>query len=145
MKDLNLKELSLSDFPKKAYDKIRYSDIDRQGHVNNAVFSTFLETGRTEILYDPENPLYSPGNSFVIANINLNLLAELKWPGKVDIGTGIKKIGNSSVKLVQGLYQNKKIAATAETVIVHIDTKKTKSKPLSKEAKSILKKYIINL
>jgi len=26
------------DFPLKVYDKIRYADTDRQGHVNNALF-----------------------------------------------------------------------------------------------------------
>jgi acyl-CoA thioesterase FadM len=28
------------------YDKLRYNDTDRQGHVNNAIFATFFETGR---------------------------------------------------------------------------------------------------
>lgn len=141
MENKDLKKLALKDYPLNTYDKIRFSDTDRQGHVNNAVFSTFLETGRTELLYDPDNPLYDEGTSFVIVNLNLDLLAELKWPGKVEIGTAIKEIGNSSIKIVQGLYQNGKIAATAQTVIVHIDKEKSKSKPLSKKTKDILKKY----
>lgn len=45
------------DFSLLTTDKIRYSDTDRQGHVNNAVFSTFLETGRAERLYRDELPL----------------------------------------------------------------------------------------
>ena len=48
-------------FPLRTHDKIRYADTDRQGHVNNANFSTFLETGRTEILYNPDTPLTAPG------------------------------------------------------------------------------------
>ena len=40
----------LEDFPARATDTIRYADTDRQGHVNNAVFSTFLETGRVMFL-----------------------------------------------------------------------------------------------
>ena len=141
MENIDLKKLNLDDYPLTTYDKIRYGDTDRQGHVNNAVFATFLETGRTELLYDPDQPLYSEGGSFVIVNLNLNLLAELKWPGKVEIGTAIKDIGSSSVKIVQSLYQNGKVAATAETVIVHIDKEQSKSKPLSEEAKVILNKY----
>ena len=31
-------------FPSRTHDKLRYNDTDRQGHVNNAVFSTFLES-----------------------------------------------------------------------------------------------------
>ena len=38
-------------------DNIRYRDTDRQGHVNNAVLSTFPETGRVELLYDPNGGL----------------------------------------------------------------------------------------
>ena len=30
----------LEDFPVRVGDLIRYADLDRQGHVNNAVFST---------------------------------------------------------------------------------------------------------
>lgn len=39
-------DYQLKDFPSVTFDKIRYGDTDRQGHVNNAVFSAFLETGR---------------------------------------------------------------------------------------------------
>ena len=141
MKNINLKKLTLDDYPLNTYDKIRYGDTDRQGHVNNAVFATFLETGRTELLYDPDQPLYSEGCSFVIANLNLNLLAELKWPGRVEIATAIKEVGNSSIKIVQGLYQKGKVASTAETVIVHIDKEQSNSRPISEEAKVILNKY----
>ncbi|HMA59055.1 MAG TPA: thioesterase family protein [Halanaerobiales bacterium] len=141
MENIDLKKLTLDDYPLTTYDKIRYGDTDRQDHVNNAVFATFLETGRTELLYNPDQPLYSEGGSFVIAKLNLNLLAELKWPGKVEIGTAIKDIGSSSVKIVQSLYQKGKVAATAETVIVHIDKEENKSKPLSEEAKVTLNKY----
>lgn len=47
--------LTLADFPFTSFDKLRYCDTDKQGHVNNAVFSTFLETGRAEFLLDPSN------------------------------------------------------------------------------------------
>jgi hypothetical protein len=38
-----MKWLTLPDFSLQAFDKLRYADTDRQGHVNNANFSTFLE------------------------------------------------------------------------------------------------------
>lgn len=143
MNQINLKDLYLSDYPLNTFDKIRYCDTDRQGHVNNAVFSTFLETGRVELLYNPNNPLACSGGSFVIARITLDLLSELKWPGVVDIGTAVVKIGNSSIGLVQGLFQNGTLAATAETVIVQMDDETRRSKPLSLETKDILSKYML--
>jgi len=144
MDKINLEEMKLSDYPYKTYDKVRYCDTDRQGHVNNAVFATFLETGRVEILYNPDKPSVSPVGSYVIAKNNLDLRAEIKWPGIVDIGTAITKIGNSSIHIVQGVYQEEKLVATAETVIVHVDTKNGGAKPLNTATKEILKQYLID-
>jgi acyl-CoA thioester hydrolase len=132
------------DFPLKTFDKIRYADTDRQGHVNNALFSTFLETGRTELLYAKE-PLHAEKASFVIASLKLDLLSEIRWPGTVEIGSAITRIGNSSLSLFQGIFQNGEVAAVAETVIVQMDDDTRKSTPLSSETKGRLKEYLVEL
>lgn len=141
MTDINT--LRPEDYPLHTQDKIRYSDTDRQGHVNNAVFSMFLETGRVELLYDPSNPLADVDCSFVIVKSTMNLVSELSWPGMVDIRSAIVKIGTSSITLVQGLFENGVLAATAETVIVHVNSKTHKSYPLSLKAVEVLKQYSI--
>ena len=81
-----MKELKLEDFPLRTFDKIRYADTDRQGHVNNANFSSFLETGRVEVLYNTDYPILVEGSSFVIASLKLEFLNEITWPGEVNIG-----------------------------------------------------------
>ncbi len=134
-------QLHLEAFPCQAFDKIRYGDTDRQGHVNNAVFSTYLETGRVELLLAAELPLMSENNSFVIASLNLQLLAEINWPGKVDVGTGVVAIGNSSIRLYQGVFQHGQCVATAETVIVQVDNTTRKSDRLSDQARRSLARY----
>ena len=98
-----MKHLEIKDFPIISTDKIRYSDTDSQGHVNNAVFASYLETGRVELLYSPSISILSNKISFVIVNLNLQFLKEILWPGEVEIGTGILKIGNSSIKIYQKL------------------------------------------
>jgi acyl-CoA thioester hydrolase len=125
---------TLAEFPARAHDKLRYADTDRQGHVNNAVFASFLETGRVELLYDPVAPLMEPGAAFVIARLALELRAELRWPGMVQIGTRVARIGTSSVTLEQALYQGDVCAATAETVIVHVEEATHRSRPLGARA-----------
>ena len=139
-----LQNLSFSDFPFQTFDKVRYADTDRQGHVNNAVFSTFLETGRVEFLYNPDKPLTSENGAFVIANMNLNLLAEIRWPGQVDIGTGVTKVGNSSLSLYQGVFQDGRCVATAETVIVQMDETTRKASPLSEESKHFMAQHLLD-
>jgi len=133
--------LTLTDYPFQAYDKLRYSDTDRQGHINNAVFSTFLETGRVELLCPEQQPLLPENTSFVIASLNLQLRAEMHWPGTVEIGTAVTRIGNSSIHLTQSLFQNGSCTATADTVIVQVDNTTHRSCSLTDAARAILATY----
>lgn len=138
--------MKYDDFPLKAYDKIRYSDTDRQGHVNNANFSTFLETGRIELLYLYNGkPLHDEGASFVIAKQELSLLSEIRWPGTVEIGTCVSKIGTSSIGLQQKLFQNEVVVAEANTVIVHVDNATKRSKELSATTIEVLRMYFMEI
>lgn len=137
-----MKDLQLKDFPLQSFDKLRYADTDRQGHVNNAVFSTFLETGRVEFLFGAK-AIFSEDCSFVVAAIELQLIAEINWPGQVDIGTGISRVGNSSISIFQKLFQDGKTVAIAESVIVHVSNTGTGSVPLSDDAKSALKQWLL--
>ena len=73
-------------YPVLTTDTIRYGDTDCQGHVNNAVFSTFIETGRSEILYRQQPPVYPEGTQFVIARLEIDYLREILWPGEVVCG-----------------------------------------------------------
>ncbi len=112
---------TLDDFPAHSHDKLRYGDTDRQGHVNNAVFATLLETGRIEVLRDATAQLTEDGREWVIARLTLDFLGEVLWPGQVDIGTRVQRIGRTSVGMEQALFQDARIVARAETVIVQMD------------------------
>jgi acyl-CoA thioester hydrolase len=119
-------------------DKIRYADTDRQGHVNNSVFNQFFETGRVEIIYNPTKPLHDLNCSFVIAKLNVQFFNELIWPGEVEIGTKVLKIGSSSFDLEQALFQKGECVALGETTIVQVNNSTKKSQPLSDQSKFFL-------
>lgn len=134
---------NITDFPLQSFDKIRYSDTDRQGHVNNAAFVTFLETGRVEILYDPDAPLLAEHCTFVIAALQMNFKREIHWPGMIDIGTAVLHVGRSSLRLLQGLFQAGELVAEAETVIVQISDEDGSSVPLTPEARERLSGWLL--
>jgi acyl-CoA thioester hydrolase len=125
-------------------ETLRYADTDRQGHVNNAVFATFCETGRVAFLYDPEKPLAPKGCAFVIARLVIDFLAEITWPGEIHIGTRVASIGRSSFVLAQGLFQAERHAANAETVIVLMNEATRKSHQLSEEITATLRRLMID-
>jgi acyl-CoA thioester hydrolase len=131
--------MPLASYPVQSSDKLRYGDCDPLGHVNNAVFSTFLETGRTELLYTGEEPILDEGCGFVIARMELDFLAEVNWPGTVEIGTRVSKIGRSSITMEQGLFQNGQPVASAVTVVVQMDLAARKPQELSSTARDQLK------
>lgn len=125
---------TLDSFPARAFDKLRYGDTDRQGHVNNAVFTTFLETGRVEVILDTEHALLEAGRSFVLARLEVDLVAEILWPGTVEIGTAVTRIGRSSITLEQALFQNGRCCARAVSVVVLVDDATRRSTPFSQAA-----------
>jgi acyl-CoA thioester hydrolase len=131
---------SLASYPKRTSAQIRYFDVDRQGHVNNSVFATFSEIGRVDFLYDPENPLTVEGSSFVVARLLIDFHAELFWPGTVEIGTGVLRIGRSSISLLQGIFNNDRLVATVEATIVMVDRETRRSTPLPHEIIDVLQR-----
>jgi acyl-CoA thioester hydrolase len=129
--------LALADYPMHSHDKLRYGDTDRQGHVNNAVFATLLETGRVE-LFHRDGPLMDPGCSFVIAHLSLDYLGELFWPGRVDIGTRVQSVGRSSIRVEQALFQDGRLAARAQSVVVQVDNATRRGRALSERIRQRL-------
>ncbi len=122
---------TLAAYSLHARDKLRYGDTDRQGHINNAVFATFFETGRVEVIYNAGAPLTDEGCSFVLARLLINYRTELNWPGEVTIGSRIVGVGKSSIQLEQAIFQGETCVASGETTIVHFDQTTRKSRPLS--------------
>ncbi len=108
----------------------RYGDTDRQGHVNNAAFATFCETGRVLFLYDDAAPLAPPGCALVIARLELDFHAELQWREVVEIGTVVLAFGRSSFTLGQGLFAGGRCVATARSGLVLMDEATRRPTPL---------------
>jgi acyl-CoA thioester hydrolase len=121
------------DFPHRTVQTVRFRDLDRQNHVNNAVFATFFEAGRVVILYDAEYGLGTPGATFVLARLSIDYLGEIRWPGEVEIGTAIDAVGNSSLRVRQALFVNGACVATAENTLVRVDKETRRPFPFTPE------------
>ena len=121
------------DFPHRTVETIRFGDLDRQNHINNAVFATYFESGRVIILYGEEYGLIVPGASFVLAHLSIDFLGEMHWPGEVEIGTAIARIGTSSIRLDQALFVKGICVATAENTLVLVDMATRRPRPFAPE------------
>jgi acyl-CoA thioester hydrolase len=119
-----------SSYTSWAFDKLRLGDTDRQGHVNNAVFATFAETGRIEFMRDDLLTLDRKGLGFVVVRVEIDFRGELHWPGKVEIGTRLLAIGRTSWRLEHGVFSGDRCVATAISVMVTIDGATRRPTPL---------------
>ena len=126
---------SMALFPHQTHDKIRFEDTDALGHVNNATFSTFFETGRVSLLQPDEN-CYD-----VVSQMHLNFIAEINWPGNVEIGTGVTHIDKNTYRLYQAVFQDGICVADSETLMVRINKQTQAPQPLSTENKTQLQEY----
>ncbi|WP_175443086.1 acyl-CoA thioesterase [Halofilum ochraceum] len=112
-----------SAFPHWTREKIRFQDIDRLGHVNNVAITIYAESGRVEFLDAVMPTALTAGNAsiWVIARLDVQFRAQSHYPGTVEIGTRVLRIGNSSITLGQGLFVGDRCIATTESVVVLVD------------------------
>ena len=110
---------------------LRYGDTDRQGHINNAVFCTLLESGRVAFLYDERGSIAGSGKGFVIAKLTVDFLAEMNFPGVAEVGSKILSIGRSSFTVGQAIFKDGVCCSTSQSVIVLTDETTRKPIPLT--------------
>jgi acyl-CoA thioester hydrolase len=119
---------------------LRYGDTDKLGHVNNAVFATLCESGRSELLFNREGSLAGPGKTMVLANLNLDFLAEMHFPGVAEVGTAMESFGKSSLRMVQCVYKDGVCCAVSRSTIVLIDEETRKPIPYPDEIKKLVER-----
>jgi acyl-CoA thioester hydrolase len=129
----------LADYPVRSIEKLRYADTDRQGHISNAVFVVCCQNARMVLLCDQERVPRPPNTEFVTVKLVLEYRAEMHWPGKVEIGTRVTRIGSSSVVLAQVLYVDQACVALADTTVVLMDGTARRSTPLPPQTVHALK------
>jgi len=131
----------IDDYPHRTPDIIRYADLDPQGHVNNAVFATYFETGRVAMFRRPDLGIGVPGGTYVLVHTEIDFLRELRWPGNVEVGTGVAEFGRSSFTVRQAIFHDGTCAATGLAKLVLIDSTTRRSRPLTEGAIASLSRW----
>ena len=104
---------------------IRYSDLDPIGHVNNAVTPMFFEEARGSVVYPVLQADGRGDLDLVLVRTVIDYVKELTYPGAVDIGTRVHRVGTKSLHIVHGVFDaaTGACAATGECILVIFDQK----------------------
>ncbi|GGE31928.1 thioesterase [Pullulanibacillus camelliae] len=113
---------------------VRSTEIDVNGHVNNAKYLEYIEWGREE-WYEKVGLTYAVflkmGIQTVTVNINVNYRKECVQGDHLRIKTRPDKVGNTSYVMVQEIMnQNGELCADARVTCVTMDAKTRQSRPV---------------
>jgi thioesterase III len=116
---------------------VRPTEVDVNGHVNNAKYVEYMEWGREE-WYEknglPYDRLFAMGAVTVTVNINLDFQKECRQGDVLTIATRPERLGRTSFALRQEIRKSDGAIAAAGTVTsVTIDPQTRKSRPVPEE------------
>ncbi|HKN47864.1 MAG TPA: thioesterase family protein, partial [Candidatus Polarisedimenticolia bacterium] len=105
---------------------------DGYGHVNNAVYLTYLEEARDEWLQAILGPA-GGADDYVVAHLSIDFREELRQSDdSISVRSALERIGTSSLRTRETIVKRDgRIAAEAEVVLVMRDRTTLKSRPLA--------------
>jgi acyl-CoA thioester hydrolase len=111
-------------FPFVHRETVRFRDTDGMGHVNNAVFSTFLEQARLAWFgADERNPL----TDVILARTEIDFRSPVRAGEVVEVGVRPTRLGNKSFELEYQLRAAGRLVAEAKSVLVGYDYERGES------------------
>ena len=118
---------------------IRWRDVDNYGHVNNAVYLTYLEWARDEWIQSVVGSVADTWD-FVLAHAEIDYRQELTQDdGEVIVRCRLDRIGTSSVRTREEIRKRDgTLSAEASAVIVPKDAKAGGSRPLTDQERKLL-------
>jgi acyl-CoA thioester hydrolase len=123
------------DFPFVHREVARFSDLDPMGHVNNAVYLTWIENARIEFLrqlgaFDKPD---TTEMAMILARVQLDFRTPVGFGDEIEVGVRTARLGTKSFDLAYELRRGDQIVANATTVLVAYDYKNNSSKEIPDE------------
>ena len=109
----------------------RWMDNDIYGHVNNALYYAFFDTAINEYLIAEGGLDITTGTVVAFAvESQCQYLWPLAFPGVLEIGLRVGKLGNSSVRYELAIFKQGETFAAAAGYFVHVFVDRESQKPV---------------
>ena len=101
----------------------RFRDLDSFGHVNNAVYASYIESARVDLLNSWDIPRTNKGKSIIMASLNIDYHSQLEHPSSLILGQKIARLGKTSFDIETIIFDSKdnRLICSALVVIVCFD------------------------
>jgi acyl-CoA thioester hydrolase len=120
---------------------IRWRDMDAYGHVNNAVYLTYLEEARDAWVQEVLGKVTDTWH-FVLARVAIDYERELTQDDDhVVVRCSLASFGRSSIRTREEIVRRDgSISAVAESVVVARDPATLRSRPLTDDERAALER-----
>jgi acyl-CoA thioester hydrolase len=110
----------------------RWMDNDVYGHVNNALYYAFFDTAINEYLIAEGGLDITAGTVVAFAaESQCQYLRPLAFPGTIEIGLRVGRLGNSSVRYELAIFKQGETLAAAAGYFVHVFVDRQTQKPVT--------------
>ena len=127
--------------------QLRFNDFDALGHVNNSVYFSFYDLGKTSYFAVVLSKLeVAKEVGVVIGHIEVSFLLPVYPDENVAVQTAVVEIGNKSFKLLQHLVDldTNEIKCICNTVMVCFDAKTKTTRQISDEWRKAMADFEMN-
>ena len=110
----------------------RWIDNDIYGHINNITYYSYFDTAINQYLIENANLNIqdSPIVGYVVHS-SCNYLSGISYPGIIDVGIIVKKLGETSVTYEIGIFKGGENKVSAYGEFVHVFVNRSEKKPVS--------------
>jgi acyl-CoA thioester hydrolase len=114
-------------FPFVHLETVRFSDLDGFGHVNNAVYSAYLEEARLAWFGPSAADEPMPLRDVILARTEIDFRSQVVFGETVAIGVRPSAVGTKSFELEFELRVGDRLVAQARSVLVGYDYESERS------------------
>ena len=114
-------------------EQVRFRDLDPMGHVNNAVFLTYIEQARVAFLAEVGAATGLEDMNLIVARVEIDFRAPVRLGQEVEIAVHATRFGTKSFDLDYELRVDGDVVAEAKSVQVAYDYSRREPVPLPAE------------
>jgi acyl-CoA thioester hydrolase len=123
--------------------RVRWSDVDAYGHVNNVKYFEYVQEARIRFMRSLDGEALAGDRSWVVARQDVDYKRPMLFrPEPYEIRSRVTRVGRSSYELCADVLDGETLLAHARTVVVAFDARNQRSRELADDERAALESVL---
>ena len=123
--------------------QLRFNDVDVYGHVNNTVYFTYYDLGKTDYFFMAYPQIDFKKYGVIVAHIEADFLSQIRATENIAVQTTVTEIRTKSMTLLQRVVDinTQEVKCVCTSILVAFDLEKGDSMEIPEEWKDAISSY----